>query len=131
MPLILLVEDHQTMAETMAEYLRRKLDAEVHIAQSGEAALRKMSELYVGLVLVDVSLPEMNGIDLIAALQQRSPDVPCLAVSGHTEPKYVRRAFEAGVQGYVEKGDPDALIEAVQCVLAGETYLGGSLFDRL
>lgn len=131
MSLIVIVEDHAVMAETMAEYLQRKLNAEVVIVQSAEAALHEVPDLEADLVLIDVSLPKMNGIDLIAELRKRVRDLPCLAVSGHVEPNYVRRAFKAGVQGYVEKGDPDSLVEAVQRVLAGETYLDTNVVDQL
>lgn len=129
MTTIVLVEDHAVMAQTMAQYLRQKLDAEVHIIQSAEAALRELPEMQADLILIDVSLPKMSGIELIERLHERLPDLPCLAVSGHTEPKYVRRAFRAGVQGYVHKGDPDALADAVESVLAGDMYLSEEVPD--
>lgn len=87
--------------------------------------------LAVDLVIVDVALPAMNGIDLVAALHERFPTLPCLMLSGHTELNYVRRALDVGARGYVMKGDPFALPEAVRTVLAGEIYLSEEVRQNL
>jgi DNA-binding NarL/FixJ family response regulator len=73
-------------------------------------------------VLVDVSLPGMNGLDFVAALQNRCPDVVCLILSGHRARWYVERARELGARGYVVKGDLPGLRSALRAVLAGGFY---------
>lgn len=83
------------------------------------------------LVLVDISLPAMNGIDLIGQIQARWPELPCLVCSGHSEVTYVERALAAGARGYVAKGDPAELTEALQCMRRGEAYLSASLRERV
>jgi DNA-binding NarL/FixJ family response regulator len=85
----------------------------------------------VDLVLVDVSLPNMSGIELVAMIRQQMPQLRCLMLSGHNELEYVRRALAAGAWGYVTKGNPRVLLEAIQDVLAGETYLSEELRGKL
>jgi DNA-binding NarL/FixJ family response regulator len=102
----------------------------LHIAAvvpSAEAALEELSKRAVDLVLVDVALPGMSGIDLVALLRKQNANLPCLMLSGHTEIDYIRRALTAGAKGYVIKSDPMAILDAVQKVLAGETYLSEEL----
>lgn len=120
------------MAETITHLLREKTNVEVtDVARSAEEALQKLSHLNVDLVLIDVSLPDMNGIDFVATLRQRQNNVACLMLSGHREPGYAKRSLAVGAQGYITKGDPLAIIEGVQTVLAGEDYLSEDLRPHL
>ena len=101
------------------------------ILGSAEAALEKLAHLesvagpdqLPDLVLIDLSLPSMSGLDLVAALQEAYPSLPCIMLSGYREPVYVQRALSAGARGYVVKDNLLAIIEAVQRVLDGEIYL--------
>jgi DNA-binding NarL/FixJ family response regulator len=130
-PSVLIVEDHAVMGQLLARYLREKGNMTVcAVVYSAESALQQLPQLNVDLVLIDVSLPTMSGIELVTALQQQWPDLPCLIVSGHLEQSYIQRALGAGARGYVGKGDPPALLEAVQRVLAGEIYLSPELRQR-
>ncbi|MEZ4870069.1 MAG: response regulator transcription factor [Caldilineaceae bacterium] len=74
-----------------------------------------------------VSLPGMSGIELVASLHERQPDLGCLILSGHTEPDYVRSALTAGARGYLTKGKPALLVDAVKRVAAGEIYISEDL----
>jgi DNA-binding NarL/FixJ family response regulator len=128
MPALLLVEDHANLADILVRFLRRQESLDVcAVVHSGEAALERLPHLAVDLVLVDVSLPGMSGIDLVAAIRIQQPDLPCLVLSGHSEPAYVHGALESGARGYVAKGNPRTLLEAVQRVLDGETFLDPDL----
>lgn len=128
MPVLLVVEDNAILATTMVRFLRDRGQMTVAaVVPSAEAALEQLPQLTVDLVLVDVSLPIMNGIELVAALHKQYPNLPCLMLSGHDEGDYVRRALAAGAKGYVIKGNPLAILEAVQRVLAGETYISDEL----
>jgi DNA-binding NarL/FixJ family response regulator len=86
-------------------------------AGSAEAALEQLTTLQVDLCLVDLSLPGMNGIQLIQKLQDQEPALRCLVVTGHNDPMYEAAALSAGAAGYVTKGDPEAVLEAVRRVL--------------
>ena len=128
MATLMIVEDHVNLAAIVANYLRFQESLEVAaVVHSGEAALIELADLSVDLAVVDVSLPGMSGIELVAVIAERQPDLPCLMLSGHDDPRYVRQALEAGARGYVSKGNPPDLLEAVRCVLAGGTYVSSGL----
>ncbi len=128
MPRLLIVEDNASLAKSLVRFLREQADLTVAaLVPTAEAALEQLNRLVVDLVLVDVALPAMNGIDLVATLHQQYPELSCLVLSGHDEIDYVRQALAAGAKGYVVKGDPLALLAAIACVLAGEIYLSEEL----
>ncbi|MCC6454020.1 MAG: response regulator transcription factor [Caldilineaceae bacterium] len=132
MPVLLVVEDNAVLATTLVRFLRDQGQLTVAaVAPTAEAAIEQLRHLAVDLVLVDVSLPAMNGIDLVAFLRKQYPTLPCLMLSGHNESHYVRRALAAGAKGYVIKQDPIAILVAVQRVLVGETYLSEELRRKL
>jgi DNA-binding NarL/FixJ family response regulator len=121
---LLLVEDHEALADMIANLLRQKGNFQVagH-ARSAEDALKLLPHLAVDLVIVDVALPYMNGIDLVAAIGKKYPGLPCMMLSAHAEAKYVDLSLAAGARGYVVKDDLAGLFEGVQTVLNGGTYL--------
>lgn len=124
MPSVLIVEDHDYMALVLTRLLQKK--GHVTVAKtvpSAEEALIQLPTLHVDLVLVDISLPEMSGIDLVTKIKKEYPSLPCLILSGHQALHYVKRSLEAGASGYVSKQNTTAIIEGIQHVLQGETYL--------
>jgi DNA-binding NarL/FixJ family response regulator len=128
MPKLLIVEDNAILASTLLRFLREQDGLTVAaVAPTAEAALEQLSTLKVDLVLVDVALPAMNGIDLVEALHKQYPALPCLMLSGHNGIDYVGRALAAGAKGYVVKSSPQSILEAVERVLAGEIYLSEEL----
>lgn len=128
MTALLIVEDNALFAQTLVQFLGR-FDSftVVGLASSAEAALAQLPTLHPDLVLVDVSLPGMNGIELAGELCGQYPDLPCLMLSGHHDQGYVQRALAAGARGYVLKENPLDLLAAVPAVLAGEIYLSAEL----
>jgi DNA-binding NarL/FixJ family response regulator len=125
---LLIVEDNATFADTLVQFLSRFGDYTVAARiSSGEGALELLPGLAVDLALIDVSLPGMSGIELVSAIREIQPDLPCVMLSGHHDRSYVRRALAAGAQGYVLKQNPFDLVEAVRLVLTGHTYLSAEL----
>jgi DNA-binding NarL/FixJ family response regulator len=125
---ILIVEDHIIFAQTIHQLLTRQTDLEIlEILRSGEEALNKLPALKVDLALVDVSLPQMSGIDLIQQIHAGFPHVRCLILSGHMIPTYVKRSLNAGASGYILKDDVKGILEGIQLVLGGETYVSAAL----
>jgi DNA-binding NarL/FixJ family response regulator len=125
---LLLVEDHAVLSYTLMRLLSKQKNLAVIAAvPTGEAALEQLPHLQVDLAIIDVSLPTMSGIELVAILQKRFPTLPCLMLSGHKEPVYVRSALAAGARGYVIKGKAEMLLEAIPRVLAGDIYLSAEL----
>ena len=125
---ILLVEDHAAFAGVLVRLLSRAGDLEVtEVARTAEIALQKLPEQKFNLVLVDVFLPQMSGISLVALIHDRYPDLPCMMLSGHMLDHYVQRALQAGARGYVLKDHSEEIIEGIQHVMKGETYLSKEL----
>ena len=131
-PRIYIVEDNPIVREMFVEFLTEICGYEVSgTADDGETALEELPGIQPDLVLVDVSLPTMSGIDLVKALQARMPDLPCLMISGHQETTYVTRALAAGALGYVVKGDPDDIPKAVRSALDGAIFISPSVRRRM
>ena len=128
---ILVVEDHIVFGKALVRLLTEKANIEVvDVVHSAEEALEKLPSLHVDLVLIDVSLPTMNGIQLVGMIHRQFPDVLCLMLSGHLTPFYVKRSLEAGARGYVLKDDIAGVLEGVERVLSGEIYVSSALRDQ-
>lgn len=129
---IFIIEDHPIMRYTLRNFIQKTLGLEVSgEAANGEEALERLAEVAADLVLVDVLLPKMSGLELVEQLHEKYPALLCLMLSGHNEMLYVRHAFNAGAQGYILKGNPPELREAIQTVSEGGTYLSPTLQARL
>ncbi len=122
---ILLVDDHKMLRQG----LRSVLDAAPAIAVVGEAgtgveALEQTRRLTPDVVLMDVGLPDMNGIETTRALREELPGVRVLALSTHSDRRYVASMLEAGASGYVVKAAAaDELLRAIEAVAAGQRFL--------
>lgn len=129
---ILLVEDHVGFADALLRVLSAKKDINVvAVVGSAEKAIDQLSDLKVDLVLADLSLPQMSGIDLVGELHNKYPGLPCVVLSGHLSSEYARRAMDAGARGYVIKDNPVGILEGIQRVLMGEIYMSEELGDAL
>lgn len=125
---IYLVEDHPLIQRVLHEALHRLLKLHVcGVATTAHEALTQIPGQCVDLVLVDVSLPDMNGIELVKLLHAQQPTLPCVMLSGHQELSYVQRALAVGARGYIAKGNPLELKQAIGQVLAGTIYLSEPL----
>ena len=128
---ILLVEDHAIFASVLARLLSKTEDMEVvTIARTAERALQELPSHEFDLALVDVALPEMNGISLVALLHEEYSDLPCLMLSGHALAHYVNRALRAGARGYVLKDNSREIVNSIRHVLRGEIYVSPELQDH-
>lgn len=125
---VYLVEDSEFMRGILIDFMEDLLDYEVKgVAATAEEAQEQLDGNAVDVVLVDTALPGMDGIELVGKLLERWPELRCLMYSGHAEAFYVERALEAGARGYLLKGNPDEISEAVRVTLEGGTYLSASL----
>jgi two-component system NarL family response regulator len=120
-----LVEDQRLFNEILAATLRREPDVEVvATAQTGSEALHIACALRPQVLLVDIGLPDLSGIEVARAVRVRAPDVRLVALSIHDEPEIVRNMLEAGASGYVLKSAAlDDLVQALRVVVQGGTYL--------
>jgi DNA-binding NarL/FixJ family response regulator len=125
---IYIIEDHPLMQRMMCEFINRMPDFYVcGIAGTAQDALDQIPATGVDLALVDVSLPDMDGIHLVSELHAQQPALRCLMLSGHQEHSYVQRALAVGARGYIAKGNPRELVNAIHQVLKGEIYLSEAL----
>lgn len=121
---ILLVEDHAIFAQALLRVLRDRGHLDVAaVVGSAEEALEKIPGLDVDLVLVDVSLPEKSGINLVLLLREKYPDLPCVMLSGHLSQHYARSSLAAGARGYLIKDHAEEILDGIQRVLRGEIYV--------
>jgi DNA-binding NarL/FixJ family response regulator len=125
---ILLVEDHAGFAKALLNMLGQNRDLQVvGVAQDAEEALRLVQEVNVDLVLVDFSLPDMTGVELLEKLHDEYPDLHCAILSGHLLPQHARRALATGARGYLIKDDPVGILTGIQRMLNGEIYVSEEL----
>lgn len=118
---IFIVEDHPLMRAVLQEFVDDHPDMEVvSTAESGEQAVQALADSTGGrpdVLLVDVALPGMSGIDLVRRVKARWPGIRCIMLSGHLRSTYVERAFAAGAVGYLPKGKPEDVVAAIRRVL--------------
>ncbi len=126
-PHLLLVEDHPTFAGVMCRMLQERGGYQADIAGTAEDALPRALEQGYDLILIDVSLPGRDGIWLGDQLHHEHPDQLFLMVSGHDEVEVVVASLAVGARGYVLKDDVPGLLEGVQAVLDGGTYVSHAL----
>jgi two-component system, NarL family, invasion response regulator UvrY len=130
---VLLVDDHAVVREGY----RRLLERAPHIEVVGEAAdaqsaYQAFAAHHPDVVVMDISLPGVSGIEATRRLLARKPDACILIFSIHDEAVFASRALEAGARGYLTKASaPDTLVEAVEAVASGKTYLGRDIAQAL
>ena len=130
---VLIAEDHGTMREGMRLLVGREPDMEVvGEAADGREALRLARELRPDVVLMDISMPGMDGLQATRGLQETSPEVKVLALTRHADYGFLTEMLRAGAKGYVLKQSPSAdLIQAVRAVAAGQNYLDPAVTGKL
>lgn len=130
---ILLVDDHAVVREGYRRLLERRADLRVEAeAASAEEALQRLREFEPDLTILDLSLPNMGGIELTRRILQRQPDARILAFSMHRDPLFAAQAIRAGALGYVTKSSsPDVLIQAVYKVARKEKVLSPDIASEM
>ena len=117
---LLVVDDHAIVRSGIRRLLSERPDIEVSEAASGEEAMSAVLDLAVDLIVLDLNLPGLGGLELLRRLVRTVPKVPVLIFSQHAEAIYATKALEAGAQGFVSKNAlPEEFLEAVDAVLGG------------
>jgi DNA-binding NarL/FixJ family response regulator len=130
---LLLVDDHPLVREGLKARLSTLPSLEV-VGEAGDAqeAAQQVAATQPDLVLMDVGMKDVNGIDLTRQLLAERPDLLVLVLSMYDNPEYVNRAMQAGARGYVLKDAPASdIIDAIAEVMAGGTFLSSAVSGRL
>ena len=130
---IMVIDDHAIVLHGLRELINGEPDLEVTMtAVSAEGALEFLREQQPDMVVTDISLPGLSGIELIRELSRLYPALPTLVLSMHDELVYGERALRAGAKGYLVKQEaPEKVIVAIRKVLAGERYLSDRMQSLL
>jgi DNA-binding NarL/FixJ family response regulator len=128
---IFLAEDNALVRDGLSALINAQPDMLViGAAADGESTCEKVPELGPDVVLMDVSLPRLDGAQATERLKKARPDVRVLALTFHGDKTYVRRLLDAGAAGYVlKRGTPDEIIQAIRIVARGGTYVDPEMSD--
>lgn len=130
---LLLVDDHPIMRHGLAQLIRAEPGLDVcGEAGSAREGLELAGRLKPDLVVIDLTLPDKNGLELLKDIQAQYPGTLCLVLSMHDEAMYGERALRAGARGYIMKeAAADHLINAARKVLSGGIYVSDSMASRM
>jgi DNA-binding NarL/FixJ family response regulator len=125
---VALIENHAVVRQALKTLLEREGFQVVGEACDGQEALKIVPELTPDVAIIDIGMPNLNGIDAARELRKSSPKTRALLLTRHREEQYVAEALNVGVKGYVLKSQAaNELVDAIQQVCRGEFYLSPSI----
>ena len=130
---VLIIDDHPILRQGIAQLINREETLIVcGEAEDAATALQLADQHKPDVAVVDISLKDGNGIDLIKDLLVRCPKLLALVLSMHNESFYAERAFRAGARGYITKGEPAGkVVDAIRRILGGDLYISEKLASKL
>jgi len=128
---VFIVDDHKMMCEGLRSLLGNNPDIEVvGEACNGREAIKIVLELKPDIVIMDINMPDLNGIEATKAIRKRSPSVKVLALSMYADRRFVTSALKAGAVGYVLKDRSfEDLVKAIRLIASGQAYLSPEITD--
>jgi len=130
---VLVADDHPVVREGLKQILAEARDIEVAAeAEDGHELLEKVRKEDFDVIVLDITMPGLMGLDALKQLKSEKPELPILILSIHPEEQYALRVLRAGAAGYLTKASaPDRLIGAIRKVYSGGKYVSSSLAERL
>jgi two-component system, NarL family, invasion response regulator UvrY len=130
---VLLVDDHAVVRMGFRLLLQSRADMSVIAeAESGEIACQRYSELHPDVVVMDLAMPGMGGLEALRRILAHDTDARVLTLSAQDDPMHARRALREGALGFLSKRSaPEALLEAVSAIAAGQRYIDKDLAQKL
>ncbi len=132
-PKIIIVEDHTILRDGLQSLLTMNNEFDVvSYAGNGMEAIQQANEFEPDLMLMDISMPKMDGISAIREIKKQNPDIRILALTVHRDEEYILSAFNAGVDGYCLKDAHfDEVLTAVRAILSGKTYMSPDVSGKV
>ena len=128
---VLLADDHRIVIEGLKKLLEPEYDV-VGTVEDGRALMAAVGELQPDVVVADISMPHLNGIEAVRQIKQKNPGVRVIMLTMHQDVQYAVRAFEAGASGFVLKvSAPSELMTAIAEALKGKTYVTPKIAGEL
>jgi DNA-binding NarL/FixJ family response regulator len=130
---VLIVDDHPVVRQGLAQLINQEKDLEVRgHAEDAFQAMQVIKDIQPDMVIVDLSLKDTSGMDLIKDMKIRYPNLPILILSMHDESLYAERALRAGAKGYIMKHEAtERVITAIRRVLAGQIYVSDTMAAKM
>lgn len=126
-PRVLIADDHRVVAQGLKSILSAEFDL-VGIVTDGQAMVASAKSLQPDVIVADVSMPVLNGIDALEAMRREGVGIPVVFLTMHNQAGYARRALKAGAAGYVLKlSAPEELVQAIRAALEGGTFVSPAL----
>lgn len=130
---VILVDDHEMVREGLKLLVNRQSDMEtVGEAENGRLAIALAQKLKPDVVVMDISMPELNGLKTTEQLKKLFPEIRVLTLTRHSDDAYLRQLLNAGASGYLlKKSAASELVRAIRSVAAGDTYLDPVMTSRV
>lgn len=130
---ILLVDDHSIVRQGLKNLIELEADLQVTgEASSGIEALKLVRGNSYDIVVLDISMPDKNGVDTLHDLKHIAPDLPVLILSGYAEQQYALNLIRSGCKGYLSKdADSDEIIKAIRTIANGKRYISSELAELM
>jgi len=130
---IAIIDDHAIVRAGLRQYFADQVDLQVVAeAANGREAVDIVRKGNVDVLVMDLSMPDQSGVDALAAIKARRPDLPVLILSGFPETHYATTLLRQGASGYLNKGcDPDEIVKAIRTVAMGRRYITAQVAEML
>ena len=129
---IVIVDDDSFVTTSLSTILSAEPDVEVvGVGHSGQEALALYAQSEPDILLIDIRMPEMSGLEAAAALIASSPDARIIFLSTFADDEYIIRALQMGARGYLIKQEVASIAPALRSVMAGQNVLGSEVLDRM
>ncbi len=130
---VVIVDDHKLVTDCIGLFLKGAKEIKVvGVAHSGKDALAMLKNVTPEVVLLDITMPEMSGIELTDAIKKKYPDIKILILSMHSDYNNISDAIDAGADGYVPKDvSSEELVEAIETVSRGKNYFHSTISDEI
>jgi two-component system, NarL family, invasion response regulator UvrY len=130
---IAIVDDHAIVRAGLRQFFAEQPDFTVVAeAVNGREALAIVRQGEIDVMVLDISMPDQSGVDALAAIRARAPELPVLILSGYAEEHYAIRLLRQGAAGYLNKDcDPDEIVKAIRTVHRGRKYITAGVAERL